>query len=130
MTSTQTILLDTDFAIDFLRGNLEMIEIIKPFWEKKIAFLSLLSVYELYAGMRPDEKEVTDNFINACQLEPLTLEITKKAGEYRSRYRAMGLTLSIVDCLVAETAKTNNHLIATKNVKHFPEKEYLFSYQI
>ncbi len=128
MINAQTILLDTDFAIDFLRGEKKMIDIIRPLWEKNIAFLSLLSVYELYAGMRPNEKEATDHFIDACRLEPLTLEITKKAGEYRSEYRTKGETLSIVDCLIAATAKVNNHLIATKNVKHFPEKKYLFSY--
>lgn len=128
MTGTQTILLDTDFAIDFLRGEESMIEIITPLWEKNIVFLSLLSVYELYAGMRPNEKEVTDNFIGACRLEPLTLEIAKKAGDYRSEYRTRGLTLSIVDCLIATTAKINKHLIATKNVRHFPDKKYLFTY--
>lgn len=128
MKSTQTILLDTDFVIDFLRGETRMIDIIIPLWEKNIAFLSVLSVYELYAGMRPNEKEATDNFINACQLEPLTIEISKEAGNYRSDYRAKGQTLSIVDCIIATTAKINNHLVATKKLRHFPEKKYLFSY--
>lgn len=129
MADAQTILLDTDFAIDFLRGKAQMIQIIKPLWEKNIAYLSLLSVYELYAGMRPEEKESTDHFIAACRIEPLTLVIAQKAGEYRSMYRTKGQTLSIVDCLIAMTAKVNNHLIATKNLAHFPEKEYLFSWQ-
>lgn len=125
---TQTILLDTDFVIDFLRGDARMMNIIIPLWEKNIVFLSILSVYELYAGMRPNEKEATDNFINACQIEPLTVEISKEAGKYRSQYRAKGETLSIVDCIIATTAKMNRHLIATRNIKHFPEKKYLFSY--
>ncbi len=126
--SRQGVLLDTDFVIDFLRGDASAVDIIVPLWEKNHAYLSILSVYELYAGMFPAEKEATDHFIAACRLELLTMEIAKNAGIYRSYYRAKGLTLSIVDCLIAETAKAGGYLIATKNLRHFPEKQYLLNY--
>jgi predicted nucleic acid-binding protein len=78
--------------------------------------------------MRPREKEATDQFIAACRIESLTLSIAQKAGEYRASYKAKGKILSIVDCLIATTAKMNNHLVATKNIKDFPEKEYLLAW--
>jgi predicted nucleic acid-binding protein len=117
----KTVLLDSDVVIDFLQGKSRMKEVIISLWENNIAYLSILSVYELYSGMRPKEKEVTDNFINACRIEPVTLEIAKRAGEYRLKYQTKGITLSLVDCIIAETAKTNKHAIATLNVKHYPE---------
>lgn len=122
--SLQTVLLDTDYAIDFLRGLPETKNIIGFLWEKNIAFLSLLSVYELYAGMRPKEKQATDYFIDACRIEPVTMELAKKAGEYRYKYQQKGITLSIVDCLIAETARINTHMIATNNKKHYPESSF------
>jgi len=109
------------FVIEFLRGKSAMKDIIVPLWENNTAYLSILSVYELYSGMRPKEKEATNNFIDVCRIEPVTLEIAKKAGEYRLNYQMKGITLSVVDCIIAETAKTNKHSIATLNVKHYPE---------
>ena len=61
----QTVLIDTDIAIDYLRGHKEAIELIAPLWEENRAFLSILSVYELYAGMREKEKDDTEVFIRA-----------------------------------------------------------------
>ena len=116
-----TVLLDTDYAINFLRGLPEARDIIIPLWQENSAFLSLLSVYELYAGMRAKEKRETDNFINACRIVPITIELTKKAGEYRYKYQQRGIILSIVDCFIAETARLSAQRIATNNKKHYPE---------
>jgi len=114
----QTVLLDTDYVIDFLRGkSLAIISLLK----ESTAFLSMLSVYELYAGMRPEEKQATDDFIQACKIEPVTMEIAKQAGIFRFENRQKGITLSIVDCIIAETARANNHLVATSNKKHYPK---------
>ena len=43
----QTVLLDTDYVIDFLRGKSA---VIVPLLQENAAYLSILSVYELYAG--------------------------------------------------------------------------------
>lgn len=120
-----TILIDTDIAIDFLRGLPEAKELIIPLWEQDFAFLSILSTYELYAGMQTKEKEVTDNFIQACKIEALTLSITQKASEYYQHYRKQGITLTTVDCLIFATAKINDHKIATRNLRHYPDKNIL-----
>jgi predicted nucleic acid-binding protein len=115
-----TVLVDTDYAIDFLRGRNEAKSLMNLFIERT-AFLSILSVYELYAGMRASEEMVTDNFIRACVIEPINEEIAKKAGRLRFTYRQKGTTLSVVDCLIAETARYHGHRVATNNRKHYPE---------
>src|SRR3990167_10115878 len=114
----QTVLIDTDYVIDFLRGTSS--EIV-PLLRDDIAYLSILSVYELYAGMRSVEKEATDNFIQACHIEPVSMEIAKSAGIFRSQSRKNGITISIVDCIIAETARVHHHHVATNNKKHYPE---------
>jgi predicted nucleic acid-binding protein len=117
----QTVLLDTDYVIDFLRG---ISSVIIPLLEANTAFLSILSVYELYAGMRPGEEQATDDFIQACHIEPVTIEIAKQAGIFRFKKRQKGITLSLVDCIIAQTASINNHQIATNNKKHYPDSSF------
>lgn len=113
----QTVLLDTDYVIDFLRGKSS---VIIPLLKNNVAFLSILSVYELYAGMLQNEDQATHDFIQACRIEHVTMEVAKKAGIFRFQNRQKGITLSIVDCIIAETARLNHHVVATNNKKHYP----------
>lgn len=117
----QTVLIDTDYVIDFLQGKSS---VIIPLLTENVAFISVLTVYELYAGMRPNEKQATEDFIQACQIELVSIETAKKAGALRFKYRQKGITLSIVDCIIAETARLNQHHVATGNKKHYPETTF------
>jgi len=121
----QTVLIDTDVAIDYLRGSKEAAEILGSLWKNNTAYLSILSAYELYADMRPAEKDDTENFINACTIEPVTMKIAKSAGEIYRRWRAKGKTLTSIYCMIAATASINNHKIATRNRDHYPEEGLL-----
>ena len=67
----QTVLIDTDIAIDYLRGMSSARDLILPLWKSNKAYLNILTVYELHAGMRESEKEDTENFINACNIEQI-----------------------------------------------------------
>ena len=117
----QTVLLDTDYVIDFLRGKSA---VIVPLLQENAAYLRILSVYELYAGMLPTEFSPTKDFIQGCHIEPVSLEIAQNAGIFRFKQRQKGITLSIVDCIIAETARSNQHLVATHNKKHYPESAF------
>lgn len=120
----QTILFDTDYLIDFLRGKSSSRDLIVKALSKNLAYISILSVYELYAGMRPGEEEATEDCIGAFRIESVTLDISKKAGMLRFKCRQQGITLSIVDCIIAETARSKNHLVATMNKKHYPDIKF------
>ena len=119
------VLVDTDIAIDYLRGSREAADLVGPLWKSDRAYISILSVYELYAGMRPAEAEDTERFIDACHIDTVTLEIAKEAGEMYRQWRAKGVTLTSVDCLVAATATVNRRKIATRNKNHYPQKGLL-----
>ncbi|MBI4844048.1 MAG: PIN domain-containing protein [Nitrospirae bacterium] len=120
-----TVIVDTDVAIDYLRGIQYANELMLGLWDGNTAYLSILSAYELYAGMRENEIEDTGHFIDACILEPVTIETARKAGEIYRRYRKEGLTLTSIDCLVNATAVVKGHKIATKNKEHYPDKKIL-----
>ncbi len=119
----KTVLLDTDYVIDFLRGRSA---VIIPLIQNRLAYISILSVYELYAGMLSKESEATDDFIRACHIEPVSLEIAQQAGMFRFKQREKGITLSIVDCIIAETARIGQHQVATHNKKHYPDTSFWF----
>jgi predicted nucleic acid-binding protein len=121
------VLIDTDIAIDFLRGAAYTQPLLSGLWSDGQAMISVLTVYELTAGMRDAEKVMTHNFIEACGVEPVTQEIAVKGGELYRKYRAQGVTLSSLDCLIAATALVKGYKVATRNVKHYPEMGLLFS---
>jgi predicted nucleic acid-binding protein len=121
----QTVIIDTDVAIDYLRGVPFAQKLIVPLWERNAAFLSVLSIYEIYSNVRKKEQARTEDFINACQVELVTPEIARRAGELRKTYREQGITLTAVDCLINATAVVKGHRIATRNIAHCPSKEIL-----
>lgn len=123
----QTVLIDTDIAIDYLRGAPDAKNLILPLWDNDAAYLSILSVYELYAGMKDNEKEDTENFIEACNIEPVTIQIAKKAGELYRKFRSQGITLTSLDCLINASAIIRGLKIATRNRDHYPNKEILLA---
>ena len=125
----QTVLVDTDIAIDYLRGTGYARDLMFELWDANTAYLSILSVYELYAGMREEEVEDTEYFIDACIIEDLTIDITKKGGETYRLNRKKGTTLTSIDCLVYSTAAIRGHKIATRNKYHYPDKKILLSLQ-
>jgi predicted nucleic acid-binding protein len=123
------VLIDTDIAIDYLRGEQALLPLINQLWQRSEAVLSALSLYELTAGMRETEKAATMNFIGACRVVDVTPEIAVKGGELYRKYRAKGVTLAPIDCLIAATALLARCKVATRNVKHYPEKGILFDMQ-
>ncbi len=71
--------------------------------------------------------EDTEHFVNACSIEPVSIEITKRAGEIYRRHRKEGITLTSIDCLVSAIAIVKGHKIATRNKEYYPDKKILLS---
>jgi predicted nucleic acid-binding protein len=110
-------LLDTDVLIDFLRGNAQAKRAIL---DLDMAFISTISVAELYAGVR-SAKEVPA--LHALIQELTVLEVTRAvaqtAGEIKAQFfpsHGVGLP----DALIAATAQSKGLSLLTLNVKHFP----------
>ena len=113
-----TILVDTDVLIDFLRGNKKAIVFIDKFSPDII--LSPIVVAELYAGVKgAKELAVLDNFISLFRIVPIDSEIAKAGGLYKRDFgKSHGV--GIADAILAATANKENVQLKTLNVKHYP----------
>lgn len=114
----KTVLVDTYILIDFLRGK-----------EKARAFLiaaaadadiacSAITVAEIHAGMKDQERKLTEELIDSLTVLDVTRDIAEKAGAYRRTIRSH--TLELDDCLIAATAHLKRATLATGNAKHYP----------
>jgi predicted nucleic acid-binding protein len=81
----------------------------------------VISVAELYAGMRPEEKHATDVLLDGLVIIPIVREIAEVAGRFKSRAKSRRLELA--DCLIAATAFVEGATLATGNTKDYPMPE-------
>jgi predicted nucleic acid-binding protein len=124
------VVIDSDIAIDYLRGREYALKLMKKLWRIDAAFLSTTTLFELYAGMRDSEKESTENFVQACNILPVTSQISMVAGElYRIQRKQgkQGKTLDAIDCINHAVAIVHNLQLATRNVSHYPDCDRLLA---
>ncbi len=113
-----SVLVDTDVLIDFLRGNAKAKEFLSELSERADVQCSVISVGEIYAGMRELEEPATRELIASLIVIPLTEEIAENAG--RMKRRVKGYALELGDCFIAATAIAASAALATNNAKHYP----------
>ena len=115
---TNSILLDTDVLVDFLRGHSKAVDFVNAQSDRII--LSSIVVAELFAGVRGDaEQVVLEDFISLFRVIPVDAEIAKTGGLYKRDYaRSHGVGLA--DAILAATAESENAELKTLNTKHYP----------
>lgn len=110
-------LVDTNIIIDFLRGDpIARDFIINNVDEIKI---SVVSVSELYAGVRGKQEEQLKNFLNLFEILVLDNEISIEAGFLKNNYYKSHNS-GLADCMIAATSLHHNFTLVTDNFKHFP----------
>lgn len=115
------VLLDTDILIDILRGRAAVRTFLFDLTDRAVPCCSVMSVAELYAGMRPEEKRVTDILLDALVIIPVGQEIAEVAGRFKQREKSRRLELA--DCVIAATAFVEGATLATGNTKDYPMPE-------
>lgn len=114
---TALMVVDTDVLIDYLRGVENAVAFVAKSVDEIV--ISTVSVAELYAGVRPHERDDLDAFVSLFQVVPLDLSLAQTAGLFKRDYfhsHGMGLA----DAIVAATAQRLDATLATMNVRHFP----------
>ena len=113
-----SIIVDTDVLVDFLRGNKKAIAFVNEFSSRII--LSSIVVAELYAGVKGDaELTILENFISLFRIVPLTAVIAKNGGLYKRDFgKSHGVGLA--DAVLAATAIAEKAELKTLNVRHYP----------
>ncbi len=114
------LLLDADVIIWFLRGDRKTVELMQKIHREETLSCSVITLFEVKAGMRLQEREVTEAFLNALTHFNLTAEIADQAAAYYRTLRAKGVTVDLPDLLLSATAKIHSMVIVTYNRVHFP----------
>lgn len=84
---------------------------------------SVLTVGELYAGMKAHEKTRTEELLDGFERYEVTEEIAQYAGLLKNEWHAKGFTFTLVDMTIAATAIAHRLTLVTENRKDFPMPE-------
>lgn len=110
-------LLDTTVLVDALRGRAEAVTYIEELADQPA--VSVISVGELYAGVRSEEEDELVRFLSIFRVLPVDAAIARQGGYWR-RDCGPSHGTSLTDALVAATADVHQLKLATHNTKHFP----------
>ncbi len=114
----ERLLLDTDVLVEYLRGRPKAIEYLEGLASD--LSISVISVAELFAGVKGDEEErALMQFLLAFSILPVTEKVARLGGLYRREYRLSHGT-GLADALIAATAEENGLRFVTFNRRHFP----------
>lgn len=116
-----SILLDTDILINLLRGNRAARDFIADNLEENELLCSVITVAEIWAGMRPHEELSTSRLVDSLKVVDVNRTMAMKAGSFKGTTKSHSLELD--DCMIAATAFCTGATLATGNGKHYPMKE-------
>lgn len=113
-------LIDTDIAIDHFHGNRAALDYFaENIAAGQVLAISVVTLAELYGGMRPDERERTARLLELFVALDVTPIIAVKAGDYLNQFRRSH-NLELGDALIAATALHHDIPVITRNTKHYP----------
>lgn len=115
---TRRTIIDTDIAIDFLRGETNALAHLKA--EAEFVCFSAVTVAEIYAGIRGKKEEAeVERFFSIFPVIAVTNDIARHAGRLVNRYRASH-SVELPDALIAATCMISDSDLHTLNVRHYP----------
>jgi predicted nucleic acid-binding protein len=114
----ERLLIDTDVLIEYLRGRSEAAEYLEGLTSDLC--ISVISVAELFAGVRGDEEEKSlKQLLLAFVALPVTEKTARLGGLYRRDYGGSHGT-GLADALIAATSEENSADLVTFNRRDFP----------
>jgi predicted nucleic acid-binding protein len=120
------ILLDSDVIIAWLRGYYPFSKLIPELLQKgDLLGWTLVSVAEIFTGVRKAEEQQVSNLFLILEIVPLSTEIGKKAGYYLQAY-SRSHHVELGDAMIAAAASLNRRSLWTLNKKHYPMKDIRF----
>lgn len=118
-------ILDTNFIIDFLKGQSNALNKIDLLVKKDIAFaITTPTIFELYSGLifldkSEDEREKIISLLKDQIILSLDKNSAEKAGIIDGNLLKKGLKIDAEDSMIAGIAESYGETILTRNVKHF-----------
>jgi predicted nucleic acid-binding protein len=117
-------LLDSTIIIDLInnrRNRRKLVEEIAA--SGGMLACSVVSVAEIYAGIRPKEEAITNQILRSLVQYEVSASIAGRAGYLKNAAAKQGITILLPDALIAATVIENGLTLVTDNVKHFPMQE-------
>lgn len=114
------VLLDSTVLIDVLRGRpaVDRVHDLRRVGDQP--WVCVISVEEIWRGVRPDESAAVRRLFRGLRLAPLGDAEGERAGTWRRQFAAQGVTLHQADCLIAAGAAGIGACLATGNPGDFP----------
>lgn len=118
---TEDYLIDTDVIIEYLRGSHQAIEYLEEL--DGGLYISVLSVAELYSGVRGnDEERALEQFLLAFGIINVDEKLAKMGGIHRRKYHSSHGT-GLADAIIAASAQKIDAVLVTFNQRHYPMYE-------
>lgn len=119
-----TYLLDTDIAIELLRGRNRRVAEQLASRNRNAIILSTVTVAELVFGALRSRKSqeslvICRQFCSAFQLVELDQDAGERSGAIRADLEVRGERIGAYDVLIAGIALARGHVLATHNVREF-----------
>ena len=113
------LLLDTNVLIRHLRKRSSVAGFLLQWGQHDSLYISVVTRTEILAGMRPQEKAVTLELLDALNSLSVDGRIADRAGRMIYDLARRGVQLSFPDALIAGTALELKLTVVTTNAMHF-----------
>jgi predicted nucleic acid-binding protein len=114
-------LLDTSVIIDALnrkRGRWQLLASLVEAGDTLAC--SVMTLTEIYAGIRPKELAFTERFLDGLEHYELDPRLARYAGLLKNEWAKKGRTLGLADLIIAATALVHNLVLMTDHRRDFP----------
>lgn len=108
------VLFDTNILIDYLLGFKEARDELELYNEH---YISIITKIEILVGTPKENEEVTREFLNNFTIINLNEEIAEISIKIRKETK-----IKLPDAIIWASAKFNNSLLITRNIKDFPSQ--------
>lgn len=108
-------LFDTNILVDYLSGVKEAKKELSLY---ETRLVSVITQIEVLVGVEgKDQENIVRSFLSTFELVELTSEIAERAVRVRKDFR-----MKVPDAIIYATAKEENCLVVTRNVKDFKQE--------
>ena len=119
--------LDTDVAVEYLRGNPETVRKVLNLTE---VFITVITAAELFYGVHKSNKPKKNraellNLLNGTHLLGFDFGSSEAFGRIKSELRKKGKLTGDFDIAIASICMTNDLTLLTNNLKHYRHIENL-----